>query len=174
MSRTTQIFAAYNALLAQVQAALPTLVNVGEIYDGPQPNLPTGMDLVFIGCDDPIAASTVLAIDSGRQEFRDLGAFDKKETFTIYCSYVAWTGDNNLPDCRNRAASNIALIETALRPNVTGGPTGADGMLGTNTTPGPLAPDGYCDLSVIRLQQVQTANGPAVHVQFSVDCIAYI
>lgn len=174
MTRTTQIFASYNALLAIVQAALPTLVGVGAVYDGPQPQLLTNTDAVFVGCDDPLVASTVLAIDAGRQEWQDLGAMTKRETFTILCSYVAWSGDNDLPGCRTRAAANIALIETALRPNPAGGASASDGMLGTNSANGPLAPTGWCSVSVVRAQVIANSAGPALHVLFQVDCTTQI
>jgi hypothetical protein len=174
VTRTSQLFAAYNALLAQVTTALPALAAVGAIYDGPQPTLATNTDLVFIGCDDPLSASTVLAIESGKQEWLDLGAFNKQETFTIMCSYVAWSGDEDLPGCRTRAAANIALIETQLRPNPTGGTTAPDGMLGTNGANGPLAPTGWCSLSLVRMQVVSSSGGPALHVLFQVECTTRI
>lgn len=175
--RTSQLFAGYNALLLVAQTALPTLVGVGAVYDGPQPEFLTSQDAVFVGCDDPVSSSEVLAVDSGNQDWVSDGpgvGADKRESFTIYCSYVAWTGDNDLPGCRSRAASNIALIETALRSNPTGGPTASDGLLGTNAVPGPLAPTGGSSISVVRLKMIQTNSGPALHVLFQVNCWTYI
>lgn len=168
----TKIFSAYNALLAQIQAALPALDGVGDVFDGPQGGkIPTDKDLVYVGCDDPLTSSTVTAVDNGTQTWLDLGAYDKTETFTIFCSYVAWTGDNGFADCRARAETNIALIETALRPPPYG--TG-DGMLGTPTVQGPLGPTGWCSFWIGRFQQVATSAGPALHVLFAVDCTTRI
>jgi hypothetical protein len=168
----TKAFSSYNAILFQIRAALPLLANVGDVFDGPQGGtIPTDKDLVFVGCDDPLTSSTVLAIDIGQQDWMSIPDVSKMESFLIWSSYVAWTGDDNdFASCRARAEANIALIEAQFWANRTGGPNAPDGKLGTNSKPGPLAPTGWSNFYVSRLQQIATPAGPAVHIPFAIAC----
>lgn len=171
----TRIFDAYTAYLALITTALPTLAAAGTVYDASPITIPTEQDFIVVGTDEVSfgqgrGSFLVTSVDSGTQDWIDLGAYSRDETFTIPSMYVAWTGDNNLADCRARAAAQIALIETALRPPPAG--TG-DGML-NGTLAFPNTRYGWCGISVTKLQQISDQDGTAVHVQFTLACRAGI
>lgn len=157
---------ALNALYALVVAAVPSSVTV---LLGPQPVTPgaTG-DVVLIGVDDPASNGPALAIE-GEQEFVLVGN-TRKETFTIYSTYVAWSGDQDIPGCLSRADANLGLVENALRTNGVGGGMSLNGALygvGNNTM-------GYCGMGISKVSLVSDDTGTAVHMQFVVACNAQI
>lgn len=174
----TLIFDALTAYIADITAALPSIT----VLDGPQVIFPTDTDFVVVGADDLLTTGMVTAVDNGNQQWEDLGAFTRRETFTIGSTYVAWTGATDagaLADCRARAQASIVAIAASVRPPPAG--TG-DGML-TNTLN--EVNTGWCGLYVGRLLQVAespeqqedgsySGGGMAIHVPFYLDCVAYI
>src|SRR6266496_5373782 len=156
----TRIFAAYNAYLALVRGALPTLDAVGAVYDGPQIASTTSKDVVIVGCSNPLDTGMTLAVDTGQQDWVAVAppSQPRDESFAIYSTYVAWTGSNDLAGCRARADTNISAIETAVRANplLSGG----------------LTAPGWSSLSVVSLEQVQDPSGAALHVLFALVCHA--
>lgn len=174
----TLIFDALTAYIADITAALPTI----SVLDGPQVGFPTAEDFVVVGADDLLTQGMVTAVDNGTQEWQDLGAFNRRETFTIASTYVAWTGATDtgaFADCRARAKASIQAIAASLRPPPSG--TG-DGMLSNTLNRGRA---GWCGMYVGKLLQVSEAaleledgttsqGGSAIHVPFYLDCVAYI
>ena len=160
----TLIFDAYEAYLALITTAVPTFT----VYDGPQPTLPTDQQMVLVGVADPLATGMVLAVDTGQQDWQSLGASERLETFLIWSTLVVWSGDNDLPGLRATAKTAIVAIAAALRPPPAG--TG-DAMLGNVLNEGG---NGWCGLAVTKVEQVQTVDGTALHVQFALACTAYI
>lgn len=153
----TRFFAAYNAYLQVIRNALPEVT----VFDGPQPKLPTDKDLVVVGCADPLADGMSLAVDSGQQDWITLGPQrPRDETFVIYSTLIAWTGANDLSDCRVRADAGISAIETAVRADLT--------LSGALTNPG------WCGIAVTQMSHVLYNVGTALHVQFALACQARI
>lgn len=165
---TSRIFSSLNALLGVVQDAFSTTSVV--VYDGPQPTIPSDQDFWIVGCDNVLSEGMIQAVTNGTQDWISSGANDpdKQEAFTLLSTYVTWTGDNDFPTLRSNAAANIGLVEAAIRLNI--GPDDPDGMLGTHTAPGPLAPTGTCNLSIRDVQIVSDPNGTAMHVVVGIDC----
>lgn len=165
---STRIFAALNAGLSVIQSVFLSTSVV--VFDGPQPQFPTDQDFIVWGCDNVLAEGMIQAVTNGDQEWLDLGSSlpTIKESFTLLGTYVTWTGDNDFPTLRSNADTNLGLLEAGIRPNV--GPTDPDGQLGTNSSPGPLGPTGWCQLSVRDVQIVSSNQGTAMHVTFGIDC----
>lgn len=154
---STRIFAAYNAYLAVITAALPTVT----VFDGPQPKLPHDRDYIIVGCADPISDGMVLAVDSGQQDWITLGPQrPRDEHFVIYSTLIAWTGANDLPDCRARADANISAIETAVRADLTLG--------------GALTQPGWCGIAITQMSHTLYNVGTVLHAQFALACRARI
>lgn len=154
---STRIFAAYNAYLAIIQTALPAGF---QVLDGPQTGYPD-QDLVIVGCQDPMAGNDLIAVDTGAQNWITVGPPQHRdETFIIWATYVAWTGDNDFPSCRARADTNISLIETAVRADLTLG--------------GALTNPGWAGIAITQMKQVLAQRGVALHIQFALACRARI
>lgn len=174
----TLIFDAIDAYIADITTALPGI----PVLDGPQVLFPTDSDFVVVGADDLLGNGMVTAVDGGDQQWEDLGAFTRREVFTIASTYVAWTGSTDpvaFADCRARAKTSLTAVGASLRPSPAG--TG-DAMLSSTLNRGRA---GWCGMYVGRVQQI--SNGPvdngdgtyepggtAIHVQFYLDCVAYI
>lgn len=154
----TRIFAAYTALLSAVQGAVPSTV---KVFDGPSAQLPTDMEFVVLGTDDVTATGPSTAVDNGAQDWLDLGAQSKEETFAIHGAHVAWNGGTDFAPLRAQADTTLALIETALRA--------AQIQLGTA-----LGPTGWCSLAILRVQMIQTPEGATVVTPFAIACTTRI
>lgn len=154
----TRIFAAYTALLAAVQGAVPATV---KVFDGPSAQLPTDMEFVVLGTDDVTTVGPSTAVDNGAQDWLDLGARSKEETFAIHGAHVAWNGGTDFAPLRAQADATLSLIEASLRtPQI---------QLG-----GSLGPTGWCGLAVLRVQLIQTDKGATVITPFAVACTTRI
>jgi hypothetical protein len=158
----TKIFDAYTAYLELIRTAVG---DNATVYDGPQPVTPTDFDFIVVGADEVVVDGMVTSVDAGQQDWIDLGAYSRDETFTIPSMYVSWAGSTDLAACRARAEAQIAAIESALRPSPAG--TG-DGMLNGALAAGTRY--GWCGVSITRLQQIQAAEGAATHTQFVLAC----
>lgn len=172
------MFDALTALIADITTALPAIT----VLDGPQAVFPTAQDFVVVGADDLLVQGMVTAVDNGQQEWLDLGAYHRKEQFTIASTYVAWTGATDtgaFADCRARAKASINSIGTSLRPPPAGtGDAMLNGVLNQVNV-------GWCGMWVGKILQVSEASleledgstsqgGSAIHVPFYLDCVAYL
>ena len=156
---SSRTVAALGGLAALIRAAAPTLT----VYYGPTVVWPTDPDFVVVGIDDLMATGPSTAVDVASQDWAELGAYGKDEFFTLHGACVAWSGDDRDADaCLQRAAANVALVETALR-------TG-DGI----TLNGALSGPGWCSVTVTRIAWGQTQTGINVHLYFDVNCRARI
>lgn len=166
---TSRIFAAVNALVSITQNVFADTDVV--VYDGPQVGFPQVPEFVMVGCGDPSTEGIAESVTNGQQDWLSDGSNDpdRQESFSILSAYSAWIGDGGLAQLRANAATNIGLIETAIRLNL--GPNDPDGRLGTNTIPGPLAPTGWASLSIREMRTFRGPKGISVaQVTFSVDC----
>ena len=160
----TVTFGAYTALVGICQTALTPLGVT--VYDGPQVTMPSDLQMLIVGCEDPTQVGEGVAFDAGIQTWESLGAYIRKEEFYIPCSYIAWNGDNDLVAARANAAAMLTALANATYASPAGTGTGQLGAA--------LAPTGWCWISVVRTSMQQTSSGASIHTQFNVNCVSYI
>lgn len=158
---TSAIPAAIDGLLALCTGATArggSLAGV-TILDGPPPKTPTVPRLLCIGDvpDDDGPAATAI------QEFLNVGANRKDETFSIFCTVVARSGSTAVKPMRDQAFAIVGAVENLLRQ----GQPGADPRLGGVVKWAALAGD-------FRYTPIQLDGGLWVEVGFSVECRARI
>jgi hypothetical protein len=156
---SSRIFPAINAVVAIATAALEATETT--VIDGPVSSQVPDGNFLCVGADTPYNSGTQIMAVDGDSDWAALGARAREETFTIWCTYVAWTGDSDLSDARARAATDIGELEAALRA--------APGFNLNGTLP-----SGWVALVITRVSQVNTDNGVQVHVLFGVVCRARI
>lgn len=164
----TLVFDAYDAYLDLHKTTWADLADKDAIYDGPQPVIPTDPVYAIIGCDDPTIDGFMTSVDQGNQEWESLGASARMETFTIWSTLVAWTGDNNFPALRAEANTRITDLGVALSPPPRG--TG-DAMLNNVLNSGGV---GWCGLTIARFRVKADPDGFALHILYSLACTARI
>lgn len=152
----TAIFAAYDAWLALIKTALPTLDANGAIYDGDTGSYTTSTDFVVVGANDLTANGDRTAVDNGQQQFVSMPAGPRDEQFTLYAILVSWIGNKDLADCRTRARANLNAIATAQRADLTLG--------------GALPQPSWSGISVQSAAQRESPQGSSLHVPFALDC----
>jgi len=160
---STAIFDAYNAWLALIKTALPTLAANGAIYDGPQAGYVTNTDFVVVGADDLTTTGPVVAVDSGQQQWialRNAISRTRDEEFPIFAVLGAWIGNDDFAACRARAKTNLNAIFNALAPDLTLG--------------GALTPPGWSGMTVTGMSIAPSPDGPALHVPFTLTCRARV
>lgn len=161
MSEASLMLAAYDELLTVFTAALP---DGFTIYDGPQVALPVDQDMLLYGVQDPTAPSFSVAVSGASQDWADLGALNRDQSFSIWSTLIAWSGaPDDLAVCRRRLKTNFALLGNALREPAN---VGLNGVLDEIA--------GWCGIADTQYQQIQTQEGCAAHLQFIVQCQARI
>lgn len=123
---TSRIPAAIDGLLALCtgQTGPGGLLDGVAVFDGPPVKGATaGAELLLYIADTPDGDGPGT---TGNQDFAALGRGGRDETFSIYCTAAARSGDTDIRTERNRAFALVAAVETLLRPHE----PGADATLG--------------------------------------------
>lgn len=144
-----------------VTTCTKTFGSTVQVMDGPPVSGTelTANDRLWIGYS-PLSPD--LPAVTGDQQFANLGARSRNETYAIVCAIEQWSGDPTMQALRDGAFSLLATVETLLR--------------GTNGDPG----DTTLGRAVLFSQiaggiQVDTqmdTSGAGVLIQFHVKCTA--
>lgn len=155
---TSAIPAAIDGLVALCtgQVAPGGLLERVIVFDGPPFTKPSEQQLLFIG-DTPDDLSSV----SGTQDFAHIGARQRDEDFSIYCTAVSRSGGTDMKVERDRAFRMKGAVEKLLRP----GFPGADITLGGAVMWAHVSGE-------ITLSQITDPNGAMARLGFHVVCRA--
>lgn len=128
------------------------------VYDGPAARYGEEPLELWVGVDEPDADDAPIAA-TGEQMWAGLGAMRKDETFQVYCTAVAWSGDAEIRPVRIAAYGIVAAVEDIVR---------GDASLGGNIL---VTLHGVTGLA---LRQTNGPDGAMAQVQFRIDCKARI
>jgi hypothetical protein len=152
---TSQIFGAVKALVSISKTALPATV---DVFLGPITVQVPEQDFLLVMCDDPHNQGAPIVGVDGTSDWAALGAGRRDETFVIHNTYVAFSSNPDISALLDRAATNIGLIETAMRGT-------AGFILG-----GALNSPAWAAVQIIRVSAVNVGDGVQLHVLFGVAC----
>jgi hypothetical protein len=147
MAAVSQQPAVLDALVAILTTALPDV----RVLDGPGISDDSTSLWLFVGDDDPDSTDAPTAVD-GSQSWAGLGRRSRDEEFTVWCTAVAWSGDDPLKPVRDAAYGIVVQMEASI----TGDPTLGGIAL-------------WCGLGTVRLRQNVTDRGAEAHVTVGVD-----
>lgn len=114
---TTIAFDLVTELTATAQASIDT--TVAEVYDGPVPTNDAG-NFLMVGVGDPDSNEPSEAA-AGTQEWSGIGARAARESGTVTCCALAWTGDADA-DAQRRMRVAVRDIVGALDVVLRGDP----------------------------------------------------
>jgi hypothetical protein len=125
------------------------------IVDGPPIGNPSDQLLLFVGDSPTSGAPGAL----GTQDFAGMPARERDESFSVYCTAYARSGDTALKPERDRAFSIMGAVERLVRPSY----PGSDITLGGAVS--------WCSVSGrIAYTPGQSENGAIVRLAFEVIC----
>jgi hypothetical protein len=137
-----------NSIISQLGSA-SSLSGI-RIFDGIEIDWSYPKDFIAIGHDGTDDGQVVAS--STTQTYQQLGNLKEFEDGTIDCFLSCMDGTTNLTALRTRAASLISAVDTALR---------SDASLGGSCL--------YSILASTSMSYVQSANGAAVNINFSIS-----
>lgn len=148
----TALPAAIDSLLAILRAASTDV----PVYDGLEPTDAPDRRYILVGAADP-TSDELFDAASTSQPWGALGHMQRRETFTLHCIAVAWSGDNDLSACRLAATGVLELATSAVVADPTLGGTVLQTAI-TNVT----------------LQQAYITDGVYVGYPFDLECQAIL
>jgi hypothetical protein len=137
-----------NALISQLGSAAG--LSGVRIFDGVEVDWSYPKDFIAVGHDG--SDDGQVTASSTTQTYQQLGNIKEFEDGQIDCFLSCMDGTTNLTALRTRAATLISAVDTALR---------ADASLGGTCL--------YSILSNTSMTYIQSANGAAVNINFSVS-----
>ena len=137
-----------SALISQLGSAA-SLSGI-RVFDGIEIDWSYPSDFIAIGHDGSDDGQVIASTTT--QQFTQLGNLKEFEDGQIDCFLSCMDGSTNLTALRTRAATLISAVDTALR---------SDASLGGSCL--------YSILSSTSMGYVQSANGAAVNINFSVS-----
>lgn len=137
-----------NSIISQLGSA-SSLSGI-RIFDGIEIDWSYPKDFIAIGHDGTDDGQVIAS--QTNQTYQQLGNLKEFEDGSIDCFLSCMDGSTNLTALRTRAASLISSVDTALR---------ADASLGGSCL--------YSILASTSMSYVQSANGAAVNINFTIS-----
>lgn len=150
MADSSRVPAVIDALLAY----LPPRLTPTKVVDGPGASN-TEQPYLLVGVDDPDSEEASTAATS-RHEAAGMGK-SRDQSITVYCTAVAWTGNEDAKEARDAAYALLAAVEAEISADPTLGGVVFGARVGDDT-----------------LRQNTNNRGVEAHVLFTVEARTHL